>query len=202
MFAYTKNRKKLVILVHEIYGVNKQMCSFAQWLDHLGIDVVCPNLLSRKSPFEESQDQEAYHYFMDYVGFEKGAAAINRIIDQFQDKYDAIYLMGFSVGATIAWICSAQNTSLSGVICFYGSRIRDYDQLIPKCPATLLFASDEKSFDVNDFIVKLKNRNYKNVALYLLDAKHGFANPYSEHFNSQAYRQSLVLVQSVIKPLR
>ncbi|WP_100488316.1 dienelactone hydrolase family protein [Sporolactobacillus pectinivorans] len=201
MLTYIRNRRKLVILIHEIYGVNEQMHLFAQWLDHLGTDVVCPDLLSKEEPFKEFLEEEAYQYFMNHVGFEKGSIAINRIIHQFQNKYDDIYLIGFSVGATIAWIYSAQSRSLKGVICFYGSRIRDYDQLDPKCPVTLFLAHDEKSFSVDDFIIKLKDRNYENVDLHLLEAKHGFANPFSEQFDDQVYQQALAQVKSMLKQL-
>lgn len=199
MLTYIKNRKKLVILVHEIYGINQHIHTFAQLLEKLGADVICPNLLPTNEPFNELQGEEAYHYFMEQVGFEKGSATINRIINQVHKRYDEIYLVGFSVGATIAWICSTQNAFLKRTICFYGSRIRDYYQLNPQCPVTLFLSSIEKSFNVHDFVAKLSERKYDNVDIQLFKAKHGFANSYSRSFNKCAYHETMTQIESMIQ---
>jgi dienelactone hydrolase len=168
-------------------------------LEKLGADVICPNLLPTNEPFNELQEEEAYHYFTEHVGFKKGSAAINRIINQVHKRYDEIYLVGFSVGATIAWICSTQNAFLKRTICFYGSRIRDYYQLNPQCPVTLFLASIEKSFNVHDFVAKLNKRKYKNLDIQLFKAKHGFANSYSGSFNKCAYQETLTQIESMIQ---
>ncbi|MGP7817645.1 dienelactone hydrolase family protein [Niallia sp. 01092] len=197
-----KKRDQLVILVHEIYGVNDHMNLFKKIFEENGFDVICPNLLYLDESFSKHQEDEAYNNFFHYIGFEKGAVAINKLINQVHKSYSEIYLVGFSVGATIAWICSTQNAYLKGAFCFYGSRIRDYYQKTPKCSVSLFFAENEKSFNVHELIIKLKNEKYQSVDVHLFNADHGFANPYSDHYDKSAYEQSLDEIMSIIKKER
>ncbi|WP_445487477.1 alpha/beta fold hydrolase [Niallia sp. 03133] len=194
-----KKGDRLVILVHEIYGVNNHMKHFANLFEENGFDVICPNLLSFRESFSETQEEEAYQYFFNHIGFEKASAVINERINQVHKNYSEIYLAGFSIGATIAWICSTQNTYLKGVFCFYGSRIRNYYQLYPKCQASLFFANSERSFKVSDLIIKIQEKKYQNVDIHLFKAEHGFANPYSNKYDKEAYEQSLEEIISILK---
>lgn len=61
---------------------------------------------------------------------------------QLKQTYRQVFIMGFSVGATIAWRCS-ETPWCDGIIGCYGSRIRDYLELQPACPVLLLFAEQD-----------------------------------------------------------
>lgn len=101
-------------------------------------------------------------------------------------KYKKVFVIGLSVGATIAWRC-CENKKCDGIICFYGSRIRDYLQIKPCCPVLLLF-STEDLFDVDSIIKQLHRKS--NVEIYKLKASHGFMDRYSKSFNKEQAQQS------------
>lgn len=147
-----------------------------RWLE-AGYDVYCPNLLRRGS-FAYEESERAYSFFVNQVGFEVYLHII-QLLKSLKEKYADVFIVGFSVGGTLAWRCS-ENELCSGVIACYGSRIRDYIDLTPACPTLLLFAKED-SFDVKSTIKQLQDK--EQIDVYDFDAKHGFLDPYNHHYD-------------------
>ncbi|WP_337955898.1 dienelactone hydrolase family protein [Bacillus weihaiensis] len=122
--------RSVVIIIHEIYGVNDHIAIFSKRLTSQGFEVICPNLLDFELPFDYEQEEEAYHHFMNNIGFDHSVQRISSLVEGVSRKYERVFLIGFSVGATIAWLCS-KDQSIDGIICFYGSRIREYVDIVP-----------------------------------------------------------------------
>lgn len=172
-----EKKKNAIIVIHEIYGINQFVMEQCQKYTDAGFDVFSPNLLGRP-PFLYDEAKEAYEFFTLNVGFQV-YNEINHLLQQLEERYDDVFLMGFSIGATIAWKC-CENTLCSGIIACYGSRIRDYTDLCPVCPTFLLFAKED-SFDVPATTCRLREK--PNTLLMELDAKHGFLDSYSKQYN-------------------
>jgi len=68
---------------------------------------------------------------------------------------------------------------IDGVVGYYGSRIRDYIDVTAKCPVTLFFAAEEKSFDVETLV---KSLNKTNVDAQILEGGHGFSDPFNRNY--------------------
>ena len=174
-----KNSKQAIVILHEIYGVNKFIKDQCQKFIEAGYDVFCPNMIA-KPPFLYNESTEAYDFFMKNVGFEV-YKEVSEFVNQLKDKYDNVFIIGFSVGATIAWRC-CEKTSCSGIVACYGSRIRDYTYLKPACPMLLLFAKEE-SFDVHAMVCQLQNK--QRLSIIEFDIEHGFLDSYSKYYNFQ-----------------
>ena len=182
-----------MIVLHEIYGVNEFIQEQCQKFREAGYDVFCPNMID-KSPFSYEKPEEAYGFFRKNIGFEvykKVSASVSKL----KEKYDQVFVIGFSVGATIAWRC-CENSSCSGIIACYGSRIRDYTSLTPACPTLLLFAR-ENSFDVHTLVCQLQDK--PNLSILEFDAEHGFLDSFSKHFN---FQQSQRAEESIARFMR
>ncbi|NCC15561.1 MAG: hydrolase [Clostridia bacterium] len=179
MIEKISNHKNALIILHEIYGTNRFMEEVCSAYHMQGFDVFCPEMLQRKC-FSYSEASEAYHYFTNKIGFDYDKK-IEQFVEKIKPAYDKVFILGFSVGATIAWRC-CENVNCDGIICCYGSRIRDDLLLQPCCPALLLFATQD-SFDVDSVISKL--RGTSNVEVHKLKASHGFMDPYSKCFNTE-----------------
>lgn len=186
MIQASKKSDAVVIVVHEIYGVNQHMKSYCQSLSEQNFDVICPNLLDKSIPYEYSEEETAYHHFIENVGFTKAAEAIKNLVVDLQDDYKKIFIVGFSVGATVAWLCS-ELKYLDGIVGYYGSRIRNYVDIRPKCPTMLFFPEEEPSFNVNELIETLHN---KNIDIHKYTGKHGFSDPYSQTYNAESAQQA------------
>lgn len=169
----------LIIVIHEIYGINHHMQSFCELISKEGFDVICPNLLERDITFDYSQEEVAYHDFMESIGFSQAQHKIQDILSDAKGEYQKVFIIGFSVGATVAWLCSKEER-IDGIVGYYGSRIRNYVELKPKSPTMLIFPEEEQSFHVDELIANLDN---KNIKVYKFSGEHGFSDPYSPRYN-------------------
>ncbi|MGM0884575.1 MAG: dienelactone hydrolase family protein [Bacillota bacterium] len=186
MININKKSDTVIIVVHEIYGMNGHMNYFCESLSEHGFDVICPNLLERGTPFDYSQEEEAYRHFMENVGFTNASHKIKNILLDVIDKYQQVFIIGFSVGATIAWLCSETNR-IDGIVGYYGSRIRSYMGISPQCPTMLFFPQEEKTFHVDELISALDK---KNIETQKFKGQHGFSDPYSPNYNVDSAKKA------------
>lgn len=184
----------LLIVVHEIYGVNRHMEEVCRAYREAGFDVICPNLLNRETPFSYSEESTAYRNFMDNVGFDGATEKVKSIVSQYKDQYEQIFIIGFSVGATIAWRCS-EDENLNGVVGYYGSRIREYLEVTPTCPVLLFFPEQEPTFNVDETIEILIGQGH---LVYQFKGKHGFSDPFSSCYGESSAHQASVKIAEFI----
>jgi dienelactone hydrolase len=107
-------------------------------------------------------------------------------------------LIGFSVGATSIWLHTASEKchpeSYAHLI--YGSRIRDYLSLVPRCKTSLFFAEHESSFQPETVATKLMHTQVE--CSIIKETYHGFMNPHSPHFDEALTRQQLMHMKSFL----
>ena len=198
MHEYSKGSEAALIVLHEIYGLNRHIQEVCKKYSDDGYDVYCPNLLRLEKPFDESQQEEAYDYFAKNIGLDV-FQEVNELIKRLRPDYKKIVLLGYSVGATIAWRC-IENGLCDAMIGCYGSRIRDYMSITPKIPALLVFADGEKSFDPKETVRLLGEK--ENVSVHLLKATHGFCNPYCAEYNLESAKKADRLIQGYLAKLK
>lgn len=171
--------KNAIILLHEIYGVNQYIKELSYRYASKGFDVYYPDMLGGRV-FSYDESTEAYEYFTKTIGFDV-YREINSLASKIRNRYEMILLIGFSIGATVAYRCT-EDKLYDGAICYYGSRIRDYIDVQPNCPVLLIFA-DQDSFNVDFIIDQLKARN--GITVYKLNADHGFMDFCSDRYNKE-----------------
>jgi dienelactone hydrolase len=188
------DQKTVVIVLHEIYGVNNHINNVCKKLQEFGFAVIAPNLLNGRGPFRAEQEQAAYEYFMSRVSFLGALEVVQDVLVGAREQYDNVYLLGYSIGATLAWL-AAQTGLCDLCIGFYGSRIRDYLAVQPKCKTLLFFPEREKSFDVDNLLVNLSRM--ENVQAVKLAGQHGFANPFSKSYHEASTATAWLEIEKV-----
>ncbi|NBI27502.1 hypothetical protein ERL59_00780 [Chengkuizengella sp. YPA3-1-1] len=98
----------------------------------------------------------------------------------------------------MAWLCS-ENHLCDRVVCYYGSRIREYLNIKPQMPTLLFLPETEKSFHVSDLYNKLIQNESEQIELRTYKANHGFADPYSKYYNKEAYKHSFHRMGNFLK---
>lgn len=136
---------------------------------------------------------------MNKVGFDKSVKSVLNLAKELKTKNAAIdiFLLGFSVGATIAWRCSQNDQLFRGVIGFYGSRIRDDVDLAPACKTLLFFPEIEASFHPREIASVLGKK--KKLCVTIVEGEHGFANPYSAAFHAESKNRCFQEIDEFIK---
>jgi len=195
-----ERKEYAVIVLHEIYGINPHIKWVCEQYLAAGYDVFCPNFIKTEDYFDYSRKVEAYQYFIEHIGFDLGTEKLEKIFNKIHRDYKQIFLLGFSVGATAAWICSGLESTVDGVICYYGSRIRDYQFITPKCPVLLIWAKEEESFIVSELTNALKEKSI--VSIHMLNGKHGFSDPFCKNYNEQSRKTAQDLVDKFLRKLK
>jgi dienelactone hydrolase len=77
-------------------------------------------MLEQETPFDYSQEEDAYFNFMENIGFTNALVIIKSLLSEIKDGYKNIFVAGFSAGATVAWLCSEERL-VDGIIGYYGS---------------------------------------------------------------------------------
>lgn len=195
MYSIINEEKYAILLLHEIYGINMHIKGVAKELANYNYDIYCPNLLNHEGYYDYNEEDKAYNYFINEITIKSAFAKVERIIGIIRKRYKKIVVIGYSIGATIAWLCSNKKYC-DGVIGFYGSRIRDYCCINPICPTLLIFAEQEKSFNVKDVIKILMKREKVNIQLF--EGNHGFADRYSNHYYEPSSNKSFKLIDQFL----
>ena len=186
-----------IIILHEIYGINQHIKDVCKYYSEQKYDVYCPNLYNDNFSYGYVEQESAYLNFNENVGFE-AYHKINLLTNEIKNQYRKIFIIGFSVGATIAWRC-AESGKCDGIIGYYGSRIRDYISITPLCPTLLLFASKD-SFDACGLARKLNMK--RNVLTKVFDGNHGFADKYGENFSESSKVKALEMTKEFIECIK
>lgn len=180
------NMKRKIFILHEIYGVNNFIKMQAEAYSNTNTTVECITLYSDNRIFPYEQEQQAYDYFINEIGFDAPLKQLTEKVLEARSHYDEVLLIGFSVGATLAWRLST--LPLQGIICVYGSRIRQYLDVIPSCPTLVILPRDEKSFNVHALKEKLDTLPLVHTSQYV--GQHGFMDCNNSNYCYKSYLQA------------
>ncbi|MDF3001704.1 MAG: putative hydrolase [Bacillota bacterium] len=192
------NVNTAVVVFHEIYGINEHILEVCQQYRNRGYAVYCPDLLDGAEAFPYSRQPEAYEHFKRNIGFDVYKNYV-RLLSEVRPKYRSIVLVGYSVGATIAWRCSATGLC-DGMVGYYGSRIRDYSEVEPKCTSLLIFAENEPSFDPCDLALAIGKK--KNTSIVTLSGHHGFCDRFTANYNPSSAAKAQLLTDEFLAGIK
>jgi len=178
--------KRKIFILHEIYGINNFIKMQANEYESSNTKVECISLYSENKIFSYKQEQEAYVHFINNVGFDAPLKLLTHKLLEAKKQYDEVVLIGYSVGATLAWRLSS--LPLHRVICVYGSRIRQYLDVIPACPTLIIFPSTESNFNIHE--IKEALDQLPTVETKQFIGLHGFMDCYNSNYCHESYLQA------------
>lgn len=106
MLTYLNESKTAVVVLHEIYGVNQHIKDICRELSRHDFDVFALNMLQTEKVFDDDQEDLAYNNFFQNIGFEAAFNQVSLFLRNIRNQYNRIFVVGFSVGAAVAWLCS------------------------------------------------------------------------------------------------
>lgn len=170
-----------LILVSDIFGKTPALLMLAKELNaesiidpYNGVDMSFNN------------ESDAYTYFTETIGFEAYVAHLRDVIKAFST---AKTLIGFSIGASAIWRLSetVSTKHVNNAICYYGSQIRNYTEIVPQFDIDMAFPKHETHFDVLALQTELATK--AKVKVVKTDYLHGFMNQLSSNYHPIAYQE-------------
>lgn len=177
-----------IIVATDIHGTHEQLRS---QLAALGEAIVVSPWSDDGKPFATEREAVSHFHQQDGLAFyEKKIAEVT--------GGKPSVLIGFSVGATSLWryVASPQCNADSLAFLYYGSRIRDYEKLVPRCPTTAFFAENEPSFNPANLAEALSRSGAQ--CMVLPGTHHGFMNPTSIHYRADIAEEQFRLLRAKI----
>jgi carboxymethylenebutenolidase len=190
-----------IVLIQEIFGVNKVMRDTADWLAGEGYTVVCPDLFWRQEPgvqLNEYTQAEWDRAFAFYKGFseEKGVEDIKATL-AFLRKDDAVTgrvgAMGYCLGGKLAYL-TATRTDADCAVGYYGVGIeRNLDEAGNLRKPLLLHIAKADKFvppEAQEKVHRALDAHSKVSIFDYQGCDHAFARKGGDHYDAAAADQA------------
>ena len=182
-----------LVVVQEIFGVNRHIRSVADRFAREGFYSVAPALFDR---VERNVD-----WGYDGESSKKGMAIVQKIgIDNSVKDLEAalqyaaketgkpVGVVGYCYGGTLAWL-SATRLSPAAVVGYYGGHIANFAQENPRVPVMLHFGKLDDHIPATD-VAKVQAA-HPAVEIYWYDAGHGFNCDMRGSYNEKASKEAM-----------
>ncbi|SRR5579883_74518 len=195
----------VVLVVHEIFGVNEHIQDVCRRLAKLGYLSLAPDLFRRQGDVSGMTDtREILDKVVSKVPDAQVMADLDAAADfaiQGQGDPGRLGLTGFCWGGRIAWLYAAHSARLNAAVAWYGRLAGDIDRLHPchpvdiagqvRCPVLGLYGGRDPSIPLDQVqrmreALRWTDRNAE-IVVYP-DAGHAFHADYRETYNESAAR--------------
>lgn len=191
-----------VVVLQEIFGVNSHIRSVCDRLAAEGYVAVAPALFDRyERDFESGYspgEVEVARGFIGRLDWDGLMADTRAAADLLRGETDAVSVVGFCLGGSLAFAAATRLEGIAAASCYYGGRIVQLADEIPRCPTQLHFGEADHSIPMSD--VETVRAKRPDVELYVYPAGHGFNCDERAAFDPQsaalAWQRTLRLLAS------
>ncbi|HYB08198.1 MAG TPA: dienelactone hydrolase family protein [Alphaproteobacteria bacterium] len=204
-----------IVLLHEIYGVNRCIRDVADRYAEEGYIVLAPDLFWRLAPgielgATEPDRQKALEYYSKF--------SLDRAVDDIDATVSALRALpectgrvgalGFCLGGLLSYLAAAR-IGVDAAVAYYGVGIEKFlgDAAAIECPMVLHFGEKDSHNPpqaVDAIRRALEERPAVDIYVYA-DADHGFARPGGPYFHKpsamMAHSRSIALLRRAMGPL-
>lgn len=189
---------KAVVIVQEIFGVNKHIRAVTDEYARDGFLAVAPALFDRVERDLELDylppDRQRGFSIATQIGMETALRDIAAAVSYATEQVGAAHVgvVGFCWGGSLAWL-AATRLRVGAVVAYYGGRIAEYADEQPHCPVMLHFGSRDAHIPESE-IDKIRSA-HPEIPIHLYDAGHGFNCDYRQDYepNSAALARQRTL---------
>jgi carboxymethylenebutenolidase len=166
-----------LVLVQEIFGVNRHIREVADYWASRGFLVVAPAIYDRIQPDVElgytPEDIAKGRALRTELGTERPMLDLAAAVRE-ASAGGKVAMVGFCWGALLTWLAAEQLEGLSGAVCFYGVGIVDRADQKLLVPAQLHFGEKDASIPLDKVHALADKRPELEIYTYP-DAGHGFS---------------------------
>ena len=183
---------RALVVIQEIFGVNKVMRDLADTYAAQGYFAVVPDLFWRIQPGIDITDQtpEEWQQAFDYFGkfnVDQGVVDIQATIDYVRQIHATIGAVGYCLGGLLAYL-TATRTTINASVSYYGVGIQDrLAEATAETKPLLLHVASEDSFVNKDAQAAMKAglSGHAQIEMYTYEGlDHAFARVGGEHYDA------------------
>ena len=183
---------RALVVIQEIFGVNKVMRDLADNYAAQGYYAVVPDLFWRIQPGIDITDQspEEWQQAFDYFGkfnVDKGVVDIQATIDHIRQTHASIGAVGYCLGGLLAYL-TATRTSINASVSYYGVGIQDrLAEATAETKPLLMHVASEDSFVNKDAqaVMKAGLSGHAHIQMHVYDGlDHAFVRVGGQHYDA------------------
>lgn len=165
-----------VVVLQEIFGVNSHIRSVCAKLAQLGYDAYAPALFDRLQPgfasgYSRPEIDEALK-LLPRLDWQAMVADTLATAARAGESGLPVALMGFCLGASVAYMAAQQQAGLAAVVGYYGGQIVNHLDAAPQCPTLLHYGETDHTIPLVD--VERIRAGRPDCTLHVYPAGHGF----------------------------
>lgn len=164
-----------VVVLQEIFGVNRYIRSVCDRLAAEGYVAIAPALFDRQvRDFETgytAEDIEKAREQMTGLDWSKVLLDIDAAAVAVKDA-GPVAVLGFCMGGSLAFLGAARLECFDAAVCYYGRRIVEYADEVPKAPTLMHFGEQDATIPLDD--VEQVRQQRPDCKIHLYPAGHGF----------------------------
>jgi carboxymethylenebutenolidase len=172
-------RRGGVVVIQEIFGLDKWVREDVERWAALGFEAVAPSMFDRFEPgFVAGHDPDGFAEGRKYAQ----ALTVETAIDDIQTCIDLlkkdgpVFLVGYCFGGSMAWQAAAKAHDLAAASSYYGGSIQANAGLTPRCPVILHLGRQDSHIPADAVKAAVQEAN-PGVPVYIYEAGgHGFNN--------------------------
>lgn len=164
-----------IVVVQEIFGVNRHIRNVCDRLAAAGYAAVAPALFDRKqrdfqSGYSPEEIAKARQFLtnIDWDAMLRDVAAAAAALR----ASGPTGIVGFCMGGTVSFLSATRLDGFSAAVSFYGGQIVRFADERPKCPLQMHFGEKDDHIPLSDVDIIRKKRTESEVFVY--PAGHGF----------------------------
>jgi len=165
-----------IVVIQEIFGVNSHIRSICDRLAAAGYTAIAPALFDRSEPgfqsgYSPPEIERARRFIADpdwdsYLS--DTDAALKAVAD-----VGKVGIVGFCLGGSVAFLAATRLAGFAAAVGFYGGRIADFADEVPRCPTQLHFGAEDAGIPMSNVDTVHAKRPDCEVFVYE-GAGHGF----------------------------
>jgi carboxymethylenebutenolidase len=165
-----------VVVIQEIFGVNRHIRSVCDRLAEAGYVALAPQIFDRVAPnFETGYSEMEVAKAREFIP----KLDWGKIVDDTRAAFDALKregptaIMGFCLGGSVSYLAATKFSGLTAAVCYYGGQIVKHIDDKPRCPVQMHFGETDAHIPLSDVETMRKKRPEAEIYVYP-GAGHGF----------------------------
>lgn len=165
-----------LVLIQEIFGVNKHIREVADGYAEDGYLVIAPQIFDRVEPnvqmgYEEADMQRGMALAFEKLKREDAFKDIQAAIDA-ASEVGKVGVVGYCFGGLMTWLSACELKGLSAAVAYYPGGIAGELSRKPRCPVLMHFGEKDSFIPLSD--VEKVRAAHPDVTTYVYPADHGF----------------------------
>jgi carboxymethylenebutenolidase len=164
-----------VVVLQEIFGVNHHMQAVCERLAAAGYDAFAPALFDRmQRRFESGYSKEEVAQAMTFLPRLNWDAMVMDTLTTVEHARHSgkVAVMGFCLGASVAYMASQESDRIDAVVGYYGGHIVNHLDRAPQSPTLLHYGENDHTISM-ETVEKIRTAR-PDCEVHLYPAGHGF----------------------------